>query len=294
MKLRLLKKLTISQNITILENKVFYTVDNCLHSFRIPTTIKKINDIDFEFKELKSFTIPSNVTKLSDRCFSGFDNLTEIKGLEHVKEIGKGCFHYSPKLDKEEYPEVKNNNKEYLNELVKENHQKQLEEWTSLKCNEIVFDSEIDNWKEYTSVFNERIIGKKQLVFLIEDIDGEIFGYYLNNQIVEKYNYWQKTDYKSFLFNLQSKNNRLPQPMKFELKDLTVCGITMFEDRDNHLISFGNIELEKENTKKLSYCWQIEGLVDYHGIEKALCGKTATIYCGEKFIPKRILVIQMK
>ena len=34
---------------------------------------------------------------------------------------------------------------------------------------------------------NERIIGKSKLVFLIEDEDGEIFGYYLNTKIIDKY-----------------------------------------------------------------------------------------------------------
>ena len=44
---------------------------------------------------------------------------------------------------------------------------KQLEEWTELKCSEIVFDSNVDNWDKNTSVLNERIIGKKQVAFVI-------------------------------------------------------------------------------------------------------------------------------
>ena len=42
-----------------------------------------------------------------------------------------------------------------------EKEQKQLEEWTGLKCSDIVFDSNIDNWSYYTSEFDKRIIGKK-------------------------------------------------------------------------------------------------------------------------------------
>ena len=80
--------------------------------------------------------------------------------------------------------------------------QKQFEEWTGLQCSDIVFDSNVDNWSKDTSVFNERIIGKKQLVFLIEDEDGEKFGYYLNTQVIEKYGKWIETDKKSFHFNL--------------------------------------------------------------------------------------------
>ena len=102
---------------------------------------------------------------------------------------------------------------------LNENQVKQLEEWTGLSCSEIVFDTNVDDWSPHTTDFNERIIGKKQLVFVIEDEDGEIFGYYCNTQIFEEDD-WQQTDNKTFHFNLQSKNNRLEQPMKFEIIDL--------------------------------------------------------------------------
>ena len=46
---------------------------------------------------------------------------------------------------------------------------KQFEEWTELKYSEIVFDSDEDNWSINTSVFAEKIMGKDQLLFLIED-----------------------------------------------------------------------------------------------------------------------------
>ena len=36
------------------------------------------------------------------------------------------------------------------------------------KCGEIVFDSDKDNWSQYTSVFYDNIRGRKQLIFMIE------------------------------------------------------------------------------------------------------------------------------
>ena len=42
------------------------------------------------------------------------------------------------------------------------------------------------------------------------------------------------------------------------------------------------------NYKISSNCDQTEDSFDYHGIEKALCGK------DRYFIPKRIVIIQMK
>ena len=60
-----------------------------------------------------------------------------------------------------------------------------------------------------------------------------------------------------------------------------------------NLISLGDIFLKKENEKNRSWCSQNENRFNYHGIEKALCGKTK--YPGDdNFTPKRILVIQMK
>ena len=71
---------------------------------------------------------------------------------------------------------MKQNIEKYFNELISEKEIDQLEEWTGLKCTDIIFDSNVDNWSVDTSVFNERIIGNKQMVFLIEDSKEEIIS----------------------------------------------------------------------------------------------------------------------
>ena len=183
----------------------------------------------------------------------------------------------------------------------------QLEEWTSKKCCEIVFDSIVDNWNVNTSVFNERVFGKKQLAFIIEDLDGEIFGYYLNTRIIDRHENISNdpipTDWKSFHFNLQSKNNRLSQPMKFEIKN-PKCGHTLYEtSNQTGLVWIGQIVLCKENNRQESLCLQLDdkdgnnNFFDFNGINNALCGKSFMTPNDEKgscFVPKRIIVIQMK
>ena len=37
-----------------------------------------------------------------------------------------------------------------IKEYISQKEQKQLEEWTRLKCKDIVFDTNIDNWSPHT------------------------------------------------------------------------------------------------------------------------------------------------
>ena len=81
--------------------------------------------------------------------------------------------------------------------------------------------------------------------------------------------------------------------MKFEIKGLKEGRVYLCEkSHHNCLIDLGKIVLCKENKKNNSYCHQFENNFNYHGIKKALCGKTWIN--GNVFKPKRILVIQMQ
>ena len=168
----------------------------------------------------------------------------------------------------------------------------QLEKWTELKCSHILFDSQNNNWSQGSSILNKRIIGKKQVIFLINDVFGEKFGYYLNTEIIENYKDDMITDKKSFHFNLQS-NGRLKHPMKFEIKDLKESGYKLFTNSDEYLLIIGDIVLKKEEKKNYSNCWQTEESFNYHGIKSALCGKHQNHIGSIRLQPKRILVIQM-
>ena len=216
-----MEELTISSHYELHGDRLFIVKDNCLESIVLPTSIKKVNSKEIELQQLSIYTIPSNVIKLSDYCFANCQELTEIQGLEQIKEYGIGCFMNCTKLKREQYPQVKQNIEHHLNSLLKEKEQKQLEEWTGLKIGEIIFDSNIDDWKQNTSVLNEQIIGKKQLLFLVEDNEGEIFGYYLNSEIFKNVEYkkWMKTDTKTFHFNLYSQG-RLNGSKRFDIKNI--------------------------------------------------------------------------
>ena len=171
---------------------------------------------------------------------------------------------------------------------------KQLEQWTGLQYGKIIFDSEKDNWSIKTSVFIDKIINKKQLAFIIEDTDNEIFGYYLNTEIVEKY-CPVETDKYSFEFNLHSNNNRLNQPKIFPIKNTYNGGYYLHDKNSHRLLYIGDIALFKNDCKELSYCYQLDNF-DYDGIPQALCGKTGywdSKVIGESFSLKKFIVVQM-
>ena len=170
-----------------------------------------------------------------------------------------------------------------------------LEEWTGLHCDEIVFDSFIDGSVQNIQLFIYDIFEMNKLVFVIEDEDGEIFGYYCNRDINND-KQLQPTYSESFHFNLES-NGRLDKPMKFEIKNLEKGGIGLRGKSEEGLIELGDIILRKENNKNESCCCQYENFFNYHGIKNALCGKTRYYdneWKGERFTSKRILVIQLK
>ena len=157
-----------------------------------------------------------------------------------------------------------------------------IEQWTNKKCDEVVFDSDIHDWSIKTSVFGDKIEGRNHLIFLIEDEDGEKFGYYFFDV---------RDETNSFEFNVQSQNNRLSKPMKFQIKHSFYRFKEPFlhNDVERYLIDLGDIHIYKQNNKTFSYCEKSEDY-NYYKIENALCGKTFP----KTFNPKRIVVIQMK
>ena len=44
---------------------------------------------------------------------------------------------------------------------------KQIEEWIELEYGEVIFDSNIDNWKEKTSTFDSKIMNEEVILFLL-------------------------------------------------------------------------------------------------------------------------------
>ncbi|BFU24994.1 trichohyalin, putative [Entamoeba histolytica] len=163
---------------------------------------------------------------------------------------------------------------------------KQLEEWTERRINNILFDSDNDNWNKNKSVFKQRIMNKEHIIIIIEDKEGNKFGGYVNSKIDKVDDFIN--DSQSFVFSLESKG-RMEGMMKFDIKQPQYA-FWLWNQSHDFLFAFGggsDILVGKENYK-ISWCDQLS--FDYKGIENALYGKQYPNH----FTPKRIIVIEMK
>ena len=168
-----------------------------------------------------------------------------------------------------------------------------LETLCEMKVDEIIFDSQIDDWNLNTSVFGETIFERSKFVIMIYDTNGNVFGAYINTKIYKMNGFI--SDPNAFLFSLKS-NERLETPMKFPIKK-SDDAILIYSESTSWLFSVGaddgtagwdDISIMKgdcQNKKPGNGC--VQQSYNYHGIENALCGEN-------KFSIQKIFVIQMK
>ena len=74
-----------------------------------------------------------------------------------------------------------------------------LEEWTKLKLGQRLYDSNVDDNNKFTSTFDDKVKDKKQLLFIVETKDKNVFGCYIDS-VIDKINSYI-TDSKAFVFS---------------------------------------------------------------------------------------------
>ena len=132
-----------------------------------------------------------------------------------------------------------------------------LQEWTQLKIDEILIDSNIDDW-DNKKFLKSKIFDKSNLLFLFESYDNIKFGFYLNNKIDREYyilECYNKTvikniiqPFNSFLFSF--KNDK---QLKYKLNK-PQDGFKYPRDMDiDFLFSIGENEIKIDSN--LSECY---------------------------------------
>ena len=244
-------------------------------------------------KELNKITneMSSMIKDIISFCLID-DKFDEIYNQIIQKVIDSEQEKYDYQIDKIEEMILEPTPKEFKRAL-KSPEIRKIEEWTNKTFDKIIFDSNEDQWDIGNSVLEEKLGSKNNLLFVVSDVNGNKFGYYLSSKGgITKDNYCS-TDENSFLFSLKS-NGRLNGMMKFEIKN-TDGGYRLFSQSDDILIQLGYgyngaIHLMKSSKKSHSYCYQHDDYFNYHGTSNPLIGKSN----GSTFIPQRIVVIQMK
>ena len=231
-----LEEIIVPSDYEVKGDRLFKVSKGCLYSIKLPLTIKTINGKSVELQPLETFTIPPSVNKLSNYCFAYSNDLREIERTNQIEKIGKGCFDeckydfyfYGFNYDIVYYPTIHNIYEERmkLTRIIGEENVKKLELWTALKCGDILCDlfySEIKKDLSKFILFHDCPYHRKDIVFLIECSNGELFGFYHCSKIDSSCYRCSEYDElvemwageRSFHFHLQSRETL--QPMKYEI-----------------------------------------------------------------------------
>lgn len=170
--------------------------------------------------------------------------------------------------------------------LIKENSIEMIENWTGKKIVSMIFDSDVDNW-DTGKDFSNYIIGKSNLLFMINDEQNNRFGGYISSQITKPDTYIK--DSQAFIFSLNS-NGRLSTPTKFGINSPSSAFISI-TNHERYILAFGggyDLKLDKKSTSYMSN--SNPSSYNFGQNNNALYGKTYP----DRFTPKRWLVYQMK
>ena len=270
---------------------------------KIEKTFEKCNQ-QIEHKEyIKTVTISLQkiLNEVNEKCTSFISTLdTEKNEIENEqREMAKVYDilneHRTNVKIVEEKGKLKEKKETIQNSFSEEI--KQIEIMSESTFDDILFDSEICDWREETSTFDTHLLNKSNVAIVIQDGKENIFGVFVE-QNIDCYKYRENGQWKgssvcdknAFLFNLKS-NGRLEKPMKFNIKENeSINAFTLFKQSWGRLFMVGknDISIMKQDQKNTCTCQQ--NVFDYQGIENAMNGQPR----WNPFCVKRIVVFQMK
>ena len=151
----------------------------------------------------------------------------------------------------------------------------------------MLFDSDKDNWSENTSVFDDRLMNKTNLIFVVEDTMNNKYGGYISSSI-NKYNDYIN-DSNAFVFSLKS-NGRINGMRKFDITQPQYA-IFMYQKSNSRLFRIGggaDIGVYKKNSN--SFWTNTQTSFNYEGLSGVFRGATSMT----NYSLKRFTVLQMK
>ena len=175
--------------------------------------MKELSNDDklYESNKEKLFTVGKITVYKShrkDECYLINDNKTILFTPSRIRVFQMEKSEEIEKLKEHQRNEMIEKEDQKLKELTEEmkynpiNEIKQMEELLSMKFKEVVFDSDYCNWEQNTSTFDLRIIGKHQLMFLVETKSNETFGWFIYSRLNDSYNYFTGSSIFTFIIEI--------------------------------------------------------------------------------------------
>ena len=183
--------------------------------------------------------------------------------------------------------------------FVSEKEVQIIENWCDMTLNDVIFDSNYDDWKIGTSVFHEKLFGKENIIIIIEEEKGNVFGVFLNTiindiRIVDEDElFYGRTiaDMNAFTFSLRS-NGRIPQPEKYPMREEYMeWAFQLFDENFPVLCNIGggnDIAIMRDGMKLTGTT--VQSSFDYLGKQDVFVGKSGE---NNPFNVKQIQVWQM-
>ena len=158
-----------------------------------------------------------------------------------------------------------------------------IEQMTSLKFKEVIFDSDYCNWESGSTCFDERIFGKDKLMFLIKTQYNETIGGFIYETIDRLDSFI--SDSKAFLFNLNDDKMNKYQIISSDCSQ----SFKVYSHNERELFSFGETDLCIMKEDKKIYSSSNQNVYNMIGEKNILMNEDSD---GNTFVPKRIQVIQ--
>ena len=242
-------------------------------------------------------------------CFQYEDSTYDYEGKENVI-LGKcGDFIWKPKrilaiqMKTKPFHYFKSSQFPYLSQLLQGSFEYSLStlqfkwkygkellyisKWTGKTFKEIVFDSSIDTINHYETDFQNKVLNRKNLVFLIQSKDNDLFGEYLS-QPIHHYgeNAWVE-DENAFVFSFKDD-----QPNKYSIKkERKHLAFKLYSKYAHGLFSFGFYDVFIRKFHQTSNFYQgNDNTFDYKG---KLCPLVGKIGFGTSFVIDHIWVIEL-
>ncbi|ELP94718.1 hypothetical protein EIN_340560 [Entamoeba invadens IP1] len=226
---------------------------------RLSEVIQKKEELhekyDILFTLFKALERRYNTEIFNDQTEEEFDKMINlnIKLLEEKFEIDKAPFDKQINdLEKKKNSDIKayqiikkqKNSTKLLGLSLKKIDA--LEKMTGKKVENVIFDSEKDEWSKTNSGFKTEIKDEHNLLFLVEDDELNTFGGVVYNEIEKT---GENRDNNAFVFSLIRNDELNPKKFEFVKTKEERYSFYLGNDRENNLFSFGDKDIEVCKTK---------------------------------------------